>query len=216
MMIGGGRRGEMRSATCMTLTGKTSTQLAQKRTLRLGVCGQGRAASLCPPPRATSLLAYLGFRQHHTLIVTHNQLSRIPCLCQMTAEARASDPVGSVSCVASSSASGSGTPAPDGLPLSSSEAVDADANLAEAERAVQVQVQRSRTGCLTCRRRKVKCDERPPTCGKCQIKKREVSGGGLQCHCHFYPIWHRTSIPGRLLTLPPVHLASSRKRFDQS
>ncbi|GFZ52282.1 hypothetical protein JCM24511_10055 [Saitozyma sp. JCM 24511] len=98
-------------------------------------------------------------------------------------EAQASHSAGPVSCVASSSASGSGsgsgigTPAPETLSFSLSEAVDVDAGLAEAEaeRAVQVQVQvqRSRTGCLTCRRRKVKCDERPPTCGKCQIKKRE-------------------------------------------
>ena len=35
--------------------------------------------------------------------------------------------------------------------------------------------QRSTAGCLTCRRRKVKCDERRPVCAKCTIKHREVS-----------------------------------------
>ena len=35
--------------------------------------------------------------------------------------------------------------------------------------------QRSTAGCLTCRRRKVKCDERRPTCAKCTIKGRPVS-----------------------------------------
>jgi len=35
--------------------------------------------------------------------------------------------------------------------------------------------QRARTGCLTCRRRKVKCDEGRPRCARCKIKQREVS-----------------------------------------
>lgn len=34
--------------------------------------------------------------------------------------------------------------------------------------------QRARTGCLTCRRRKVKCDEGRPRCARCKIKLREV------------------------------------------
>lgn len=34
---------------------------------------------------------------------------------------------------------------------------------------------RSRTGCLTCRKRKVKCDERGPVCKRCEIGEREVS-----------------------------------------
>lgn len=138
-------------------------------------------------------------------------------------EAQASHSAGPVSCVASSSASGSGsgigTPAaPETLSFSLSEAVDVDAGLAEAEaeRAVQVQVQRSRTGCLTCRRRKVKCDERPPTCGKCQIKKREVSGGSSSLSSSLSAdlgpcVYRRTATH-----VPPVHLASSRQRFDQS
>lgn len=36
--------------------------------------------------------------------------------------------------------------------------------------------QRSRSGCFTCRRRKVKCDESRPVCEKCQIGQREVRG----------------------------------------
>lgn len=35
--------------------------------------------------------------------------------------------------------------------------------------------QRSRSGCFTCRRRKVKCDESRPICEKCQIGQRDVS-----------------------------------------
>lgn len=35
--------------------------------------------------------------------------------------------------------------------------------------------QRSRSGCFTCRRRKVKCDESRPICEKCQIGHRDVS-----------------------------------------
>jgi hypothetical protein len=48
--------------------------------------------------------------------------------------------------------------------------------------------QRSTAGCLTCRRRKVKCDERRPVCAKCTIKHRTVrcmlshqGGTDLQC-----------------------------------
>ncbi|RSH82661.1 uncharacterized protein EHS24_007655 [Apiotrichum porosum] len=35
--------------------------------------------------------------------------------------------------------------------------------------------QRSRSGCFTCRRRKVKCDESRPVCEKCQIGQRECT-----------------------------------------
>ncbi|KAK5451679.1 hypothetical protein LTS15_007939 [Exophiala xenobiotica] len=34
-------------------------------------------------------------------------------------------------------------------------------------------VRRSRTGCLTCRRRKLKCDEATPICGQCQKSRRQ-------------------------------------------
>lgn len=34
---------------------------------------------------------------------------------------------------------------------------------------------RTRTGCLCCRKRRIKCDESRPTCKKCVIAKREVS-----------------------------------------
>jgi hypothetical protein len=34
---------------------------------------------------------------------------------------------------------------------------------------------RSRNGCYTCRRRKVKCDERTPVCIKCEYSDRKVS-----------------------------------------
>ena len=44
--------------------------------------------------------------------------------------------------------------------------------------------QRSRAGCLTCRRRKVKCDETRPSCEKCGIKKRQVSGLLLLLHSY--------------------------------
>lgn len=36
-------------------------------------------------------------------------------------------------------------------------------------------VHRSRTGCLTCRTRKIRCDETKPACDRCKIKSREVS-----------------------------------------
>lgn len=32
---------------------------------------------------------------------------------------------------------------------------------------------RSRTGCLTCRQRKLKCDEKKPLCGQCTKASRE-------------------------------------------
>jgi hypothetical protein len=65
--------------------------------------------------------------------------------------------------------------------------------------------QRSRTGCLTCRRRKVKCDERPPICGKCQIKRREVTlspGPWVAAELDFsvfghHPICQRAIVRGR-------------------
>lgn len=34
---------------------------------------------------------------------------------------------------------------------------------------------RTRTGCLTCRARRIKCDGARPTCRKCNVAKREVS-----------------------------------------
>ncbi|KAJ4158130.1 uncharacterized protein LMH87_008670 [Akanthomyces muscarius] len=37
---------------------------------------------------------------------------------------------------------------------------------------------RTRTGCLTCRQRRIKCDERKPTCHRCFIGRRECSGLG--------------------------------------
>lgn len=35
---------------------------------------------------------------------------------------------------------------------------------------------RTRTGCMTCRKRRIKCDERKPVCGNCIKSKRECSG----------------------------------------
>ncbi|KAF2151968.1 hypothetical protein K461DRAFT_322097 [Myriangium duriaei CBS 260.36] len=35
---------------------------------------------------------------------------------------------------------------------------------------------RTKTGCLTCRRRRIKCDEGQPTCGNCRKSKRECLG----------------------------------------
>jgi len=40
---------------------------------------------------------------------------------------------------------------------------------------------RSRNGCYTCRRRKVKCDERTPVCIKCEYSDRKVSNRGSSC-----------------------------------
>lgn len=34
---------------------------------------------------------------------------------------------------------------------------------------------RTRTGCLTCRARRIKCDGARPSCRKCNVAKREVS-----------------------------------------
>lgn len=43
-----------------------------------------------------------------------------------------------------------------------------------------VQAMRSRTGCLTCRQRKLKCDEQKPVCGQCTKANREcVAGSGI-------------------------------------
>ena len=44
---------------------------------------------------------------------------------------------------------------------------------------------RSRDGCLTCRRRKVKCDEREPTCVKCEIREQAVSHAPFPPKCSF-------------------------------
>ncbi|KAF2815883.1 uncharacterized protein BDZ99DRAFT_406272, partial [Mytilinidion resinicola] len=39
---------------------------------------------------------------------------------------------------------------------------------------------RSRTGCMTCRQRKLKCDETKPSCGQCMKASREcVPSSGL-------------------------------------
>ena len=38
---------------------------------------------------------------------------------------------------------------------------------------------RSRKGCFSCRRRKVKCDENPPQCRNCKIGDRQVSLGEM-------------------------------------
>jgi hypothetical protein len=39
---------------------------------------------------------------------------------------------------------------------------------------------RSREGCLTCRRRRVKCDEGKPACAKCSVKSRQVCDGSCR------------------------------------
>ena len=50
--------------------------------------------------------------------------------------------------------------------------------------------QRSTAGCLTCRRRKVKCDERRPVCAKCTIKLRPVGDISLHTtHINIQCIW---------------------------
>ncbi|PLB51464.1 hypothetical protein P170DRAFT_453185 [Aspergillus steynii IBT 23096] len=51
------------------------------------------------------------------------------------------------------------------------------------------------TGCWTCRARKVKCDERKPTCLQCMIKRLDCAGYGVRLH------W-----------LPPEHGASKYHR----
>jgi hypothetical protein len=40
---------------------------------------------------------------------------------------------------------------------------------------IKAPVPRTRTGCLTCRKRKVKCDEAKPICGRCQRLQRECT-----------------------------------------
>ncbi|RDL40562.1 Zn2 DNA-binding protein [Venustampulla echinocandica] len=40
---------------------------------------------------------------------------------------------------------------------------------------IKAPVPRTRTGCLTCRKRKVKCDEGKPNCGRCQRLQRECT-----------------------------------------
>ncbi|TVY68926.1 Transcriptional regulatory protein pro1 [Lachnellula suecica] len=40
---------------------------------------------------------------------------------------------------------------------------------------IKAPVPRTRTGCLTCRKRKVKCDEGKPICGRCQRLQRECT-----------------------------------------
>lgn len=42
---------------------------------------------------------------------------------------------------------------------------------------------RSRTGCLGCRARRIKCDEGRPVCRRCQVAKREVSDSSGQSGC---------------------------------
>lgn len=41
----------------------------------------------------------------------------------------------------------------------------------------EYQLQRSRNGCLTCRARRVKCDELRPICSRCAAGNRQVSNG---------------------------------------
>ncbi|CZT16634.1 uncharacterized protein RCC_02469 [Ramularia collo-cygni] len=57
---------------------------------------------------------------------------------------------------------------------------------------------RTKTGCLTCRKRRIKCDEGHPTCRNCQKSKRECLG--------YDPIFKQTPIqPANIQPLPPHH-----------
>ncbi|KJZ73504.1 hypothetical protein HIM_07060 [Hirsutella minnesotensis 3608] len=55
---------------------------------------------------------------------------------------------------------------------------------------------RTKTGCLTCRKRRIKCDETHPTCNNCKKSKREClgydpvyrqPGGGVSANSHIQP-----------------------------
>ncbi|KAL8402685.1 hypothetical protein RB596_009163 [Gaeumannomyces avenae] len=48
-------------------------------------------------------------------------------------------------------------------------------------------IARSKNGCVTCRRRKVRCDEQRPRCSHCER---------LNLHCQWRPLIHTTSAPG--------------------
>ena len=45
---------------------------------------------------------------------------------------------------------------------------------------------RKRTGCMTCRKRKIKCCERKPTCSNCEKAKRECVWVGGSCRVYLY------------------------------
>ncbi|TXT16085.1 hypothetical protein VHUM_00588 [Vanrija humicola] len=63
-------------------------------------------------------------------------------------------------------------------PLSTAESIGTaaeTASVAGTTTAPEPGGQRSRSGCFTCRRRKVKCDESRPTCEKCQVGHRECT-----------------------------------------
>lgn len=52
---------------------------------------------------------------------------------------------------------------------------DSDPSIAQAQSSVgRAPGHRSRNGCYTCRRRKVKCDERTPVCIKCEYSDRKA------------------------------------------
>ncbi|PPJ60291.1 hypothetical protein CBER1_01318 [Cercospora berteroae] len=56
---------------------------------------------------------------------------------------------------------------------------------------------RTKTGCLTCRKRRIKCDEGLPTCRNCQKSKRECLG--------YDPIFKQQPSPANIQPAPSVH-----------
>jgi hypothetical protein len=59
----------------------------------------------------------------------------------------------------------------DGMPSNGS-----DTSAAEAALAAKLSRKRTKTGCLTCRKRRIKCDEGQPTCRNCHKSKRVCDG----------------------------------------
>ncbi|KAM3419126.1 hypothetical protein BST61_g5074 [Cercospora zeina] len=56
---------------------------------------------------------------------------------------------------------------------------------------------RTKTGCLTCRKRRIKCDEGLPTCRNCQKSKRECLG--------YDPIFKQQPSPANIQPAPSAH-----------
>lgn len=62
------------------------------------------------------------------------------------------------------------------LPPGTSLTIEVDPNLQIAPQIKKISRRRTRTGCLTCRKRRIKCDERKPHCLNCE-KSRKVCLG---------------------------------------
>lgn len=83
--------------------------------------------------------------------------------------------------------------------MDSQGSADAEHGEGELKRKRQRRFLRSKNGCLTCRQRKVKCDERQPTCSRCSVEMRVCAYPEVQ-----------TASPGR-----PLHSQQQHRPHHQ-